>query len=127
MSSRHCLPVCCVQENVQVQAQPRLPHGTEAQGPCDKGLGLPLVEVLGGEEEMEDMKQEDDGLLQVVKVTDGSDGGGGKSLAHVRRKSTRSKTRKRRASTSIISYVIFALLVDVHMKHFLEGKPHVCD
>jgi hypothetical protein len=33
-----------------------------------KGLGLPPVEVPGGEEEMEDMEQEDDGLLQVVKV-----------------------------------------------------------
>jgi hypothetical protein len=33
------------------------------------------VEVPGGEEAMEDMEQEDDGLLQVVKVPDGSDGG----------------------------------------------------
>ena len=42
-----------------------------------KGLGLPPVEVPGGEEmeEMEDMEQEDDGLLQVVKVPDGGDTG----------------------------------------------------
>jgi hypothetical protein len=38
-------------------------------------LSLPPVEVPGGEKEMEDMEQEDDGLLQVVKVPDGSDGG----------------------------------------------------
>ena len=38
-----------------------------------EGLGLPQVEVPGGEEEMEGMEQENDGLPQVEKVPGGEE------------------------------------------------------
>lgn len=62
--------MCCVQENDEYKRS--LACHMEQK---HEGLGLPPVKVPGGEEEMEDMEQEDDGLLQVVKVPDGSDGG----------------------------------------------------